>query len=224
MKKLLSDFLSLIFPEVCPGCNQPLVSGESILCISCEMDLPIINRAPQIENIFSGRVNLSAIRVYLKFYSEGITQHLLHEIKYNGNKDLGQHLGEELMNFGDNTEVFQDVDLVIPVPLHQTKLKQRGYNQSLLLAEGMAKVLNKPVNTSSIVRMHKSDTQTRKNRAERWENVSGIFEAVNKDLEGKHVLLVDDVLTTGATLEACAQAALASGCRSISVAALAVAM
>ena len=125
---------------------------------------------------------------------------------------------------GNNKEQFAHIDLIIPVPLHAEKLKRRGYNQSELIARGVASILAKPVMTTAVARIAKSETQTRKSREERWQNVEGIFACKDQEIEGREVLLVDDVITTGATMEACAQALLRAGATSISFLALAVAM
>ena len=222
IKKVLHDFVDLVFPNCCPGCEQPLASGEEHLCTSCELDLPVFPANENILQIFAGRLKLAEARAFLKFYNDGIAQQLLHYIKYKGDQNLGAHLGNMFMRHLEEDVVFAQVDVIVPVPLHVSKLRARGYNQSEVLASGMAAILDVDVDTTSVTRLKKSATQTRKNRAERWQNVSGIFAVTNDNLEGKHVLLVDDVITTGATLEACGEVIIASGAASLSVASLAV--
>ena len=224
MKKVLHDLIDLVFPNCCPGCDQPLVSGEEHLCTSCELDLPVYPANENINQYFAGRLELEEARAFIKFYTAGIAQKLLHHIKYQGDQDLGEHLGKMFMHHLIAKSVYSNVEVIVPVPLHKSKFRARGYNQSEILARGMADVLGVAVDSGSVKRFRKSETQTRKNRAERWQNVSGIFEVTNDSLQGKHVLLVDDVITTGATLEACGEIILSAGAASLSVAALAAAM
>lgn len=220
---LLGDLVDLIFPALCPGCNEPFAAGETTLCTSCIMDLPLHANKDELTKVFAGRMHIEAIAVFLKFYSGGITQRILHEIKYRKNLELARYTGHLFIQTGTNHRVFQDIDIIVPVPLHPTKLKKRGYNQSEILCEGIAKELEKPLDNKGVIRKMKSDTQTRKSRAERWQNVAGIFEVTDDRYLGKHVLLVDDVLTTGATLEACGGTILQAGAKKLSIAALAMA-
>ena len=224
MKNLLQDFVDLMYPAVCPGCGEVYASGEANLCLSCELDLSFFNNEQPVENILGGRIPIMAAAIYLKFYAGGQTQRLLHQIKYKANRHLAEYLGARFMAADGNKEKFAHIDFVIPVPLHEEKYRQRGYNQSALIATGIANILEKPIEVNSVVRINHSETQTRKSREERWANVEGIFTCQGKSLVGKHVLLVDDVITTGATMEACARTMLDSGATSISFAALAIAM
>ena len=221
---MLVDFIDLVFPDCCPGCDQPLVSGEEHLCTSCELDMPLYSPDENILSYFAGRIELADARAFLKFYSSGIAQKLLHFIKYKGDEDLGEYLGKYFMHHLREDAVFDHIDVIVPVPLHKSKLRARGYNQSEVLARGMAEILAVDVDSVSVIRLKKSETQTRKNRAERWQNVGGIFKVTTDDLQGKHVLLVDDVITTGATLEACGESILAGGAASLSIVALAAAV
>ncbi len=221
---LVNDLIDLVFPDLCPGCDQPLAKGEEILCSSCEYDLPLFVVDKSIRQRFIGRISVVDARALLKFYTGGISQKLLHAIKYKGDKDLGKYLGKLFMARLMNNAVFNEIDIIVPVPLHHAKLRTRGYNQSLILAQGMALEWNIEVDEQSVVRMKKSETQTRKTRAERWHNVSGIFKVEGERLKNKNVLLVDDVITTGATLEACGEVILNAGVKSLSLAAMAAAM
>ncbi|MCB0494601.1 MAG: ComF family protein [Cyclobacteriaceae bacterium] len=172
---------------------------------------------------FYGRVPLTEAHAFLFFKRKGITQKLLHEIKYNGNQKLAIDLGK---TFGENCvkeRLFQSIDLIIPVPLHKSKYRLRGYNQSELIAMGMADKLGAELDTAAVVRSVKTSTQTKKSRSERWKNVSEIFKANTNRLKGRHVLVVDDVVTTGATLESCAQSILDAGALDVSIACLALA-
>ena len=224
MKNLLQDFVDILYPATCPGCGQVYASGESMLCLNCQLDMPLFKNEQVVEHILGGRIPVKEAAIYLKFYSGGLTQRLLHQVKYKGNRALGEYLGEQFILTTDNAEKFSKVDLIVPIPLHVEKLKLRGYNQSEIIAAGMAKVLGKPVDNSSVIRIARSATQTRKSREERWLNVDGIFECRGNAIKGKHVLLVDDVITTGATMEACALAILDSGAAAVSFAVLATAM
>ena len=199
MKKVLHDFIDLVFPNCCPGCDQPLVRGEEHLCTSCELDLPLYPANENIAHYFAGRLELAEARAYFKFYHGGLAQNLLHHIKYKGDQELGEHLGKMFIHHLQKEAIYKNVDVIVPVPLHKSKLRARGYNQSEVLASGMADILGVAVDSLSVIRTKRSETQTRKNRADRWQNVTGIFEVINDNLLGKHVLLVDDVITTGAT-------------------------
>jgi len=224
MKSFVTDLVDLVFPNCCPGCGAPFITGEEYLCSNCELDLPVFPASEQILDRFAGRIKLVDARSYLKFYNEGIAQKLLHAIKYKGDKELGEHLGREFILHVSKEEAFANIDIVIAIPLHKSKLLSRGYNQSYYLAKGMANALGVIIDNESVIRYKKSETQTRKSRAERWQNVSGIFQVTNESLKGKNVLLVDDVITTGATLEACGEAIIDAGAESLSIAALAAAM
>ena len=224
MKSFVTDLVDLVFPNCCPGCGAPFITGEEFLCSNCEIDMPLFPPTDQILDRFAGRVILNEARSYLKFYNAGIAQKLLHEIKYKGDTGLGEYLGKMFIRHITTEKAFANIDVVIPIPLHKSKLLSRGYNQSYFLAKGMAEELKIKVDDETVVRYKKSETQTRKSRAERWQNVSGIFQITNDSLRDKNVLLVDDVITTGATLEACGEAILNSGAESLSIAALAAAM
>ena len=224
MKSFVTDLVDLVFPNCCPGCGSPFITGEAYLCSNCEIDLPMFPASEQILDRFAGRIKLLDARSYLKFYNAGISQKLLHAIKYKGDKDLGEHLGKEFIRHVQSDGAFANIDIVIAIPLHKSKLLSRGYNQSASLAKGMADALEVSVDYDTVIRYKKSETQTRKSRSERWQNVSGIFQVTNDSLKGKNILLVDDVITTGATLEACGEAILDAGAKSLSIAALAAAM
>jgi ComF family protein len=224
MKNVFHDLVDLVFPHCCPGCDEPFVSGEDNLCTSCELDMPYFDADEDIMHYFAGRIDLENARAFLKFYNQGITQKLLHHIKYKGDQNLAEHLGKMFIHHLEKAKVLDKIDLVVPVPLHPSKQKVRGYNQSEALARGIGEALGVPVEHDSLIRTKKSETQTQKTRAERWQNVSEIFKVTDNKLKDKNVLLVDDVVTTGATLEACGETILAAGAASLSVAAIAAAM
>ncbi|HRI79846.1 MAG TPA: phosphoribosyltransferase family protein [Cyclobacteriaceae bacterium] len=204
----------------------PLIKGEDILCTSCLSDLPKTNyhRAQDnpVKNKFSGRLLVKHGWAFLKFRKSGMVQHLLHQLKYNNHPEVGIRLGQtfglELMNSGFKNEF----DLIIPVPLHASRKRQRGYNQSAQFAAGLSEVLQIPWDESISIRTQSRVTQTKKSKAERWENVKDVFAlGDNNSIREKKILLVDDVITTGATLEACGQHILSSGCSELSIACIA---
>ena len=207
---LFDDLISLFYPRLCAGCNTSLVNGEDILCLHCLADLPRTNYHLFPENpvfqIFIGRVNITLASSFCRFDKGGRLQHLLHQLKYKGNSEVGIKMG---ILFGYDliqSSSYQDIDAIIPVPLHPKKEKKRGYNQSAEICKGLSESMNRPVISGNLVREIHTSSQTRKGRFERWENVSGIFNVKNEaSLIGKHLLLVDDVVTTGATLEACCE-------------------
>jgi len=203
---LINDFMSLIYPRLCEACGLNLFGHEKYLCNLCRVNLRRSNYHLSENNpislLFAGRIPLKQASAFLLFEKNGKVQNILHSIKYNGNKELAELMGilyaEELIK----DTAFPEITTIIPIPLHPEKLKQRGFNQSEYFARGLSKGLNKSLHTSSLIRVKESSTQTKKKKFERWENVEGIFELVKKeDLKGQHVLLVDDVITTGATLE-----------------------
>ena len=175
-------------------------------------------------SLFAGRIPLEHATALFLFEKEGKVQNLIHSIKYNGNKELAYYLGQLFARELIQDKALSDIQIFIPIPLHNKKLKARGFNQSEYFANGMASVFGKEVNTRSLFRSKETETQTKKKRFERWENVSGVFEVNDLDaLENKHVLLVDDVITTGATLEAAAQSLMQVKGLRLSVASLAFA-
>jgi len=202
------DILGLFFPNSCRLCGKTLHQQEEILCTTCFYKLAHTNFQNEVENpvmdIFSGRLPLFSATAFLFFSKGGGTQQLIHKLKYKGNKEIGIHLGKLFGNQLNNSALFNKSTVLIPVPLHPRKEHKRGYNQSLMICEGIASRMNARVVPDVLYRKIHSSSQTKKSRYERWENVKDIFE-INKGyrLEGKHVLLVDDVITTGATLEAC---------------------
>ncbi|NDV65681.1 ComF family protein [Bacteroides sp. 224] len=211
MKKWIHAFFTLFFPPCCIVCNRPLSESEEYMCLKCNMGLPRTNyhlyKDNYVEKMFWGRIPIQRATAFF-FYQKGSEYNqLLHQLKYKGYKEIGEAIGRvlatEIQSSGD---FFHSIDVVIPIPLHSRKKKKRGYNQSEWIAKGISNITGIPMDTVSVVREKDTDTQTRKSRMARWENVEGIFRLIDPDgFQGKHVLLVDDVLTTGATMEACAE-------------------
>jgi len=204
----LADFFSLLFPQLCAACGESLVAGEAVICTDCRFSLPYTDFHLQPDNIvaqqFWGRVKLEAAFALFYFVKGGKVQNMVHALKYKGNKEVGVLLGEMAGSRLAKNELFKTVDLVVPVPLHKKRLKQRGYNQAQCFAEGVARQLNATVETGNLVRPTATETQTHKSRFERFNNMQEVFVIRNPErLAGKHILLVDDVVTTGSTLEAC---------------------
>lgn len=199
--------LHLLYPHLCAGCGSSRLDSRASLCYRCLHRLPRTffeasagNRA---ERVFDGRLPVEAASAHLYFSRGGLVQHLVHGLKYGGQEDLGVALGRLAGTALEAGGRFAGVDTLVPLPLHPSRQRQRGYNQAALLARGMAEVLALPVHTGILVRTSASATQTRKGRVDRWQNMEGRFSLRNGDaLAGRKVLLVDDVLTTGATLEA----------------------
>jgi ComF family protein len=223
----LQDFACLIFPEYCAACGCALFRNEKVLCLKCYTGLPRTGFHHDPENevarMFWGRVQVSNVTSFMYFAKGSPYQHILHGLKYTGQKEIGTEMGHM---FGNELKgsPFSQADMIHPVPLHPSKLRKRGYNQSELIARGMADVLHIPVETRLISRTVDTLTQTDKSRYERWENVKHIFRCEDPDkIRDKHVLLVDDVITTGATLEAVASCILAVKGVTVSIASLAFA-
>jgi ComF family protein len=200
--------LHLLYPKICIGCGTDLIANNQLLCLDCMEALPLTNFLRHDENpvekIFRGRLNISSAFAYLYFTKQSVMQHVLHQLKYQGNKEVGYYFGRRMGKILQESSRYNDVQGLVPLPLFYKKEKKRGYNQSTLICEGMSEVMKIPILDKVVKRKMATETQTRKNRKERWENIEGKFVLEDeKEIEGKHVLLVDDVLTTGATLEAC---------------------
>jgi ComF family protein len=226
VKSIINDFSHLFFPHVCAGCGTDNINRQSPVCIHCINQLPLTNFHLYTNNpvakYFWGRIPVSGASSLCHFTDGSLIQHLLHQLKYKGNKDVGFFLGRMMGNSLTAIDRFSDIDMLIPLPLFASRQKKRGYNQSEVLCNGMADIMKLPVVNDAIIRLTATETQTHKSRIERWINMEGKFELIKpNDLAGKHILLVDDVITTGATLEACGQEILKAAGIKISIATLA---
>ena len=213
IQEAAGDLFSLFFPNLCLGCGQPLIRGEEVVCSICHFHLPktYFHNDPEnpLNRVFWGRVNIEAVAAYLYFYKGSSVQHLLHQLKYKSRPEIAVRIGKWYGLELRQADIFRDTQLIVPVPLHPRKYRKRGYNQSQAFAEGLASVMKAEQETGCLYRKVDSKTQTRKARYNRWENVENIFGVNHTErIMGCHILLVDDVITTGATLEACAQALL----------------
>jgi ComF family protein len=204
------------------------VNDDNLLCLKCINDLPHTNFAIHannpVEKIFWGRLAITAAMSEFYFTKETLIQTLIHEFKYKGNKELGLYLGAMMGKSLLNSQRFSKIDALVPLPLFADKEFKRGFNQATILCNGIGEILNVPVIKNNVVRKRFTETQTKKHRTERWQNVEGSFEINNiKEIKGKHILLVDDVITTGATLEACGAEILNIEGTQLSIATLALA-
>ncbi len=223
----LEGFAGLFWPNVCVCCSTGLTRGEEYICSHCMHELPATNFHKVHDNpivqAFWGRASIEYATAGYFFRKGNRIQKLVHQVKYKGQKEMGAVLGRE-MGKSLCGSGFSGVNLIVPVPLHPQKFRKRGYNQSEWIAKGMAEALNKPIDVQTLVRRFFTTTQTRKKRFDRWENVDSGFELTNSDtFAGQHILLIDDVITTGATLEACIHAVLSAPGSKVSVATLAFA-
>ncbi|RLD59129.1 MAG: ComF family protein [Bacteroidetes bacterium] len=205
---LLSDFFSLFFPKTCMACGNSLYRNEEMICTQCLFHLPKTNfhleKINPVSKVFWGRTNIEMATALYFYRKESKVQTLIHHLKYHGNQEIGVFLGQLYGGQLKDSEYFKDVDVVIPIPLHKDKLKKRGFNQAESFASGLAETMKAIIDTTSVYRDIATSTQTKKSRYKRWENVSEIFKIKETTaLENKHVLIVDDVITTGATMEAC---------------------
>lgn len=205
----LHSILNLFYPRVCAACGEVLLKDEETVCLKCRFLLPKTGYENHTDNplaqSFYGRVRFHAVTACYFFAKSGKVQHLIHQLKYKGNKEAGVFLGQQLGETIKDAPLFQGIDYLIPVPLHPKRERKRGYNQSLMIARGISEVTGIAIGDKYLVRAVNTATQTKKSSEERFKNVKDIFEVRFADeLKGKHVLLVDDVLTTGATLESCA--------------------
>ena len=199
----------VVFPHHCLGCGMDLKNRKTLVCFSCINELPLthftnIDNNPT-EKIFSGRIELVAATSIFYFTKGLLIQDLIHELKYKNNAAAGIYLGKMLGNEIKNSPRFANIDAIVSMPMHKKKESKRGYNQAELIANGVSEELHLPVVKNMLQKIKQTDTQTKKHRWERWKNTEEVFWLQNPQaFENKHVLLIDDVVTTGASIEACA--------------------
>ncbi len=208
MISFVKDIIHIFFPEQCVICEKTLSAGEYPVCVYCRHDLPLTNFTFEDENIveasFYGRVDLQVATALFYFNKKGNVQQLIHELKYRDNEEVGKFIGNWLGDDLVQSKRFNGIDCIIPVPLHPKKLKQRGYNQVTKFGDSLSEKLQVPFIEDILIRKTYAKTQTFKQRDERINSIEGIFDVINiEKIKNKHILLIDDVITTGATIEAC---------------------
>jgi len=226
---LWEDFISLLFPRLCYGCGNHLMRNESLICTECYVLIPRTNFHLKADNpvaqLFWGRCQIEKAAAFSFYTKDSRIRKLIHQLKYKGIKEVGPELGRIYARSLLHSGFFEGIDIIIPVPLHPTKMRKRGFNQSDLISDGISAVSGIPLDTKILIRKTISATQTRKSRYDRWTNVEDIFRVTYENkLAGRHILLVDDVITTGSTLEACANEILKVEDTKVSVVALAYAV
>ena len=225
----LDDFISLLFPRLCYACGSHLMRNENLICTECYVAIPRTNyhsiKDNPVEQLFWGRCMIEKAAAF-SYYNKGSRiRKLIHNLKYKGIKEVGFELGRIYGLSLKASGFTDDIDLVIAVPLHPAKKKQRGFNQSEVISLGIADATGLPVNFDTLIRKVVSATQTKRSRYERWTNVEGIFQITDtRSIAGKHILLVDDVITTGSTIESCTNELLKLERVKVSVVALAFAV
>jgi ComF family protein len=226
---LWDDFISLLFPRLCYGCGNDLLRNENLICTGCYVVIPRTNyhldENNQVAQLFWGRCRLEKAAAF-SFYTRGSRiRNLIHNLKYKGVKEIGNELGRIYGLSLKSSGFMSDIDLILPVPLHASKKRVRGFNQSETISTGIGEVTDLPVSIVSLVRITASATQTTRSRYERWTNVEGIFAVTDPEfIRGRHILLVDDVITTGSTIESCVNELLKVEGVKVSVVALAFAV
>jgi ComF family protein len=224
--EIFEDFIGLFFPRYCAGCEDALAKGEELICTRCILEMPRTRYHLETENPFYQKLRVRLPVQYVvsmfKFVKAGAVQNILHTLKYRNTPELGQLLGKIYGNELMASDYAGKFDLIVPVPLHESRKRFRGYNQSEEFGKGLGESLMVPCSDEVMKRLQVTTTQTRKSRLRRWENVKEVFavEDVNS-VEGKRILLVDDVVTTGATLEAAGKILLDHGCAALSIACIA---
>ena len=210
---MLKKLINLFFPNVCSGCSEMLSQNEDVICILCRHNMPLTTDLLRVENEafkkFYGRIPIEHASAMLHYHKKGIVQQLIHNLKYKNHQKIGVVLGEWYVNDLNNIEILQNIDYIIPVPLHKKRMKERGYNQVTTFGNAIANGLKKQFDDTVLFRNEYALTQSKKNLINRNSVSENTFQAQFSDIyHNKHFLLIDDVLTTGATLEACGKAIL----------------
>ena len=206
--KLFHNLVEVFYPQICLACSRKLLSYERVICTHCEANLPKTNfhnrESNPVEILFWGRCKIESASAYYRYLKNGKVQNLIHNFKYKGYQEIGLYMGEVYGKTLFKSNRFNTIDRIIPVPLHPKRRRFRGFNQSAVFGKGLAISMKCKLDTNSLIRITHTQTQTKKSRWERHKNVSSIFVINNPEkLEGKHILLVDDVITTGSTIESC---------------------
>lgn len=217
--------LNLLYPRLCNGCSRPLNKGENVLCTSCLFKIPLAcyhrTGDESMKRLFYGRVKIKHATALLEFEKQGITQHLIHNLKYRRQQKISAFLGEWLGADLVESDTFTDVDLVLPVPIHSSRRRKRGYNQVSGFAQAIARRLKVSCNERTLLKKQPTASQVLKSRLGRYQNDKGFYVSVPEVLKKKHVLLVDDIITSGATIEACADVLFGAGIAQLSIATMA---
>ena len=224
IKEISNDFVKLLFPSVCISCQTSLVKQENYLCLKCRLSLPKTNYHLKPDNLLDKKFvyepKVQKASAFLYFNKGGIAQKIIHEIKYNNQPELGELTGEWYGH--DLLDANWPIDLIIPVPLHRTKLARRGFNQSDAIAQGISIATGWPVRTDLVIRRRKTNSQTKKSKVERWKNMQSVYRLTKTgSITDKTILVVDDVLTTGATIGELVTALSQSGAKAIYIVTLA---
>ena len=222
----LQNFSELLYPKLCGGCGNHLYESEEVVCVYCRASLPLSGECDfennASEKLFWGKVSITAAASFLFFQKKSRTQHLLHQLKYQQKENIGEWLGEQFAYSLQSKGRFAAVEIIIPIPLHPSRIKFRGYNQCDAIARGMSSVLQIPIANGVLTRSVATQSQTKKNRFQRFENMESVFSLAQASaIKGKNILLLDDVLTTGATLISAAQVLQQAGSNKLFVGAIA---
>lgn len=225
---MFQSVINLLFPKVCYACLNTLSDNENVICINCRHDLPVTNYhfddSNAVKNVLYGRAKIEHATALFRFKKKGLVQQLIHGLKYKGYETIGSTLGDWLGGELKTLQQYKNIDVVIPVPLHKKKLRKRGYNQVDKFGKQLAEALNTDYNDAVLVKVTNTKSQVNKIRFARWSNDNELFQlTATKPIENKHILLVDDLITTGATLEACIQVLNQAKNIKISIATMAIA-
>lgn len=206
---MFHDFVNLLYPTLCHICEAELLKNEHVICTSCIHDLPVTNyhldNDNPVKKVFYGRVKIEKATALLHFRKKAGVQHLIHDLKYRGHREIGSYLGKWLGTEISEIPEFRDIDVVIPVPLHKSRLKERGYNQVEDFGKEIASCINAEYIDNVLLKVSSTQTQSLKDRLSRWGKLEDTLIIKNSEkAAGKHILIVDDLVTTGSTLEACA--------------------
>lgn len=222
VKTWYDALVHVFYPSLCHGCNADLVQTDQYVCLQCQDQLGLTHfesiRDNPVEKLFWGRAEIKFAASTFYYIDKTPLQQIIHQIKYRQEKELGIHMGEIMGVHGSGLFTKFQTALCIPMPLHPRKEYKRGYNQATLLCEGIFKQTGIPFNEKALVRNENTRTQTKKSRAERWENVASVFDVNNPSIiKDKHIVIVDDVITTGASTEACANTLMQHGAKAVSI-------